>query len=68
MTKTITIDNSSYLIYTEKEEGYFFGCWKNVETGEKGESSKHCETEEDALEFGENNARANCKMKQKNKP
>ena len=55
MTKNINFGSYSYVLFTEREEGYIWGkC--NCHDGGSGESSKACQTEEEAIEAAAANA------------
>ena len=65
MTKNLKLGSYSYYLYTEIEDGKIFGCWLCDSTEEKGESSKACDTEEDAIALAELHANANYNINHK---
>lgn len=65
--KTIQLGSHTYRIFSQFEENYFWGCWENMSTGDKGESSRACNSEEEAMAWGESNARMDYGFKYKRK-
>jgi len=65
MTKNLKLGSYSYYLYTEIEEVRIFGCWLCDNTGEKGESSKACDNEEDAISQAGRHATANYNINHK---